>query len=314
VKILIIGATGYIGNVVAEKLVDQGHSVIGMARSKESAMNLSKQGIEPLLATLDEPKGFLPIVANVDAVIYAAYGYENSESAAKELASGKSHITDMLKTLYGSGKTFIFTSGSGVFPDTGDIVYIEETAFTPIDLPLNIARRNLELEVEEAAKHNVRSIVLRPPTAYGRGGSFIVPRYLLDHALKTGDSIYIKGTENNKWSAVHVDDLADLYVLALNYAKAGSVYNTGSESGITTLSIAEAISRAAGLGGKVKSLSMQQGRDLFGHWAEWWALNNQCSGEKAKVELGWKPHRISMLEDIEKGSYAQMANASGAKT
>jgi nucleoside-diphosphate-sugar epimerase len=302
-KIFLIGATGFIGNAVAKRLLQEKHVVVGLVRSKEAKEKLQQQGIVPYLGTLDEPTKLLPMIKEADVVIYAAYGYEKAERTEQELLSGKSHLTDLLQAMHGSNKQFIFTSGTGVFPDTGDRIYTEQTIFTPINSSLNMARRALEIEVQAAAQHKVHSIVLRPPTAYGNGGSLMIPRFLLDHALKTGDSIYCTGTENNKWSAVHVDDLADLYLLAIDKAAAGSLYNAASESGITTLAIAESISRSAGLFGKTKAVSLEKAQEIFGHWANWWALNNQCSGEKAKTELGWAPSRLSMLADIEKGSY-----------
>ena len=302
-KILVIGANGYIGNVIAERILSEGWSVIGSTRSEAASVRLREQGIEPYLGDLEKPETILPIIPQIDAVVYSAYGYNAVEDAEREISSGKSHITWLLEAMYATDKTFVLTSGSGVYPDTGDIICTEETPMPPSKSSITIARRNLEIEVQAAAKHGVRTIVLRPPTVYGRGGSLLVPRFLLDHARSQGESIYIEGTENKKWSTVHVDDLADLFILALHKARAGSFYNTASESGITTRDIASSISRAADLGGKVKAISLEQMCSLFGNWGEWWGINNQLSGEKAMMELGWKPHQVSMLEDIEHGSY-----------
>ena len=306
-KVLLIGATGYIGSVVGEWLLNARHDVVGLGRSTDACKKLRAQGFEPLLGDLETASSLVPHLAAFDAIIYAAYGYADPACAQRELDAGKSHLSDILKELHGSGKTFIFTSGSGVFPDTGDVIYTEETSFAPIDSPLNIARLNLELEVRAASRSGVRSIVLRPPTVYGRGGSFMVPRFLLEHARNHRQSIFIEGTEAKKWSVVHLEDLADLFLLALERAPSGSLYNTASESGLTVLSIAQAISRAADLGGTTTAVSLERGREIFGHWADWWSLNNQCSGEKAKQELGWKPHRRAILDDIENGSYALSA-------
>jgi nucleoside-diphosphate-sugar epimerase len=305
-KILLLGATGYIGNVLGEYLLRSGHEVTGIARTTGAANKLKKQGMDSFLGSFEEVETILKIAKSADTIINAAYGYARPQDAEIEIASGQSHLSPILKSIEGSGKRFIFISGSGVFPDSGDIVFSEETPFPPTNSPMVIARRNLEKEVLETAKSGgIHSIVLRPPTVYGRGGSFIVPRYLLDHALKTKESVYIQGCENKLWSAVDIDDLADLFLLALDKAPPGSLYNTGSQSGISTLQIAQAISRAAGLGGKTKAISLESALEIFGHWGEWWSINNQCTGEKAKQELGWKPHRPSMLEDIEKGSYLQ---------
>src|SRR5262249_25438782 len=137
------------------------------------------------------------------------------------------------------------------------------------------------------------------------GGSLFVPNTLIDYAFKSGISSYIEGTEENKWSTVHIDDLADLFLAVIDQAEAGSLWHTSSASGITTKSIAEAISRVAGLGGKITSLDTEEAKKLFGHWASFWSINNQSSGRKAMRNLGWHPTGISMLEDIEHGSYAK---------
>jgi len=303
-KSLVIGATGYIGIVVAERLLQTGRTVIGVSRSDEGAEKLRKIGVEPFNASLEEPAAIIRRISDVDEVIYIAYGYQSEAAAIKELNDAKSHLTDILKAMFNTKKTFVLTSGTGVIPESGDIVYAEDTPLPPTESPITLARRKLEIEVMEAGKQGFRTIVLRPPTVYGRGGSFVVPRTLLDHAIEQRESVYVHGTENKKWSTVDVDDLADLFVLALEKAPSGSLYNTASESGVTVQSFAEAISRAAGLGGKTKPITLDESIKIFGPWGEWITFNNQCSGEKARTELGWKPHRKSMLEDIERGSYA----------
>ena len=47
-RIFMTGASGYIGSVVAEKAVEQGHTVVGLARSQASQEKLRKLGVTPL--------------------------------------------------------------------------------------------------------------------------------------------------------------------------------------------------------------------------------------------------------------------------
>ncbi|MBX9567535.1 MAG: NAD-dependent epimerase/dehydratase family protein [Candidatus Obscuribacterales bacterium] len=306
-RILVIGATGYIGNVISERLLKDGHRIVASVRSAEAEKKLQAQDVETFFASLDEDAPIIERLAGVDAVVYAAYGYNSIETAEKEVRTGKSHLTKIIGALWGSGKTFLLISGTGVVPDSTDKVYDESTPLPPTNSPVVMARRNLEKEIVSACDKGIRSIVLRPPCVYGRGGSFIVPRFLLDHALAKRESVYVEGTENHKRSAVHVDDLADLTVLAMGRAPSGSFYCTGAESGVTTQSIAEAISKCAGIGGQTKAVTLEESRQIFGHWGEWWSLNNQCAGDKARRELGWTPSRPSLLEDIVNGSYATSA-------
>jgi nucleoside-diphosphate-sugar epimerase len=303
-RVFIIGATGYIGGVFAERLLSNGHQVVGTARTPEAAEKLRKAGVKPYEGTLDQASGLLPAVSEADAIIYAAYRYDNEKEAENEIKTRRTHISEILEVMTGLGKTFVLTSGTGVLGDTGDRIYEENTPLLPSSAPVTLARRALEQEVLSAAKKGVRSIVLRPPVVYGRGGSLLIPNQLLDYALRSGMSIYIEGTEENKWSTVHIDDLADLFMKAIDQAQPGSLWHTSSESGITTRSIAEAISRVAGLNGKTTSITAEEAKELFGRWASFWALNNQSSAQKAMDVLHWRPTRPSMLADIEHGSYA----------
>ncbi len=53
-KVLVTGATGYIGSVVAEKLLAAGHEVVGLARSPEAVGKLEAAGVRPLRVSLQE--------------------------------------------------------------------------------------------------------------------------------------------------------------------------------------------------------------------------------------------------------------------
>ena len=52
-KVFVTGATGYIGGSVSTRLLEQGHEVIGLARSAEAAAGLKQRGIEPLMGDIN---------------------------------------------------------------------------------------------------------------------------------------------------------------------------------------------------------------------------------------------------------------------
>jgi uncharacterized protein YbjT (DUF2867 family) len=61
-KVLVTGASGYIGGSVAEKVRDLGHQVLGLTRSEEKARQLQARGISPVIGTLDDARKFPPIL------------------------------------------------------------------------------------------------------------------------------------------------------------------------------------------------------------------------------------------------------------
>lgn len=96
-----------------------------------------------------------------------------------------------------------------------------------------------------AADRGIRSVVIRLPLfVYGRGGSTFIPMQI-KAGLKTGVVRYIESGSNNL-SAVYVDDAAQLYLLALEKAPAGSIFHVATQAGITAKGIAEAISHVVG--------------------------------------------------------------------
>jgi nucleoside-diphosphate-sugar epimerase len=117
-----------------------------------------------------------------------------------------------------------------------------------------------------------------------------------------GGGVYI-GEGDALISTVYIDDLAELYRLALEKAKPGEAYNAAFGSGIATKEIAEAISKAAGLGGKTVSIPPGEAEKV-GFIGRIIANSMVVSSEKAQRELDWHPSGPSLLEELRTGSYA----------
>lgn len=111
------------------------------------------------------------------------------------------------------------------------------------------------------------------------------------------------GDGKNVCSVVHVDDLADLYLLALEKSPTGTLFNAASEEEPSMLDIATAIGRALNLTEPPSLWPVEEARTVLGPFADGMAANKRVSAARAHKLLGWKPHRISVIADIEQGSY-----------
>src|SRR5258707_4055037 len=160
----------------------------------------------------------------------------------------------------------------------------------------------LENEVLNAKSQNVRGMVVRPPTVYGRGGS-IIPTVLLQAGRKAGIGLYL-GSGENEWSTVAVDDLAALYVLALHKGRAGTLFHATAGEPVSIRSIAEAVSRNIGAGGATRSWALEEAQQQLGLVAGGISANMRASSDVSKRMLGLQPTRSSILDDIAHGSYA----------
>jgi len=204
----------------------------------------------------------------------------------------------MLDAIAGSGKPFIYTSGVWVLGDTGGRVADETWPVNPAAL---VAwRPAAEQLVLQASAQKVRSIVIRPAVVYGRGEG--IPAGFVESARTHGAARYV-GSGENRWPVIDVDDLADLYVRALEKAPAGTVLLAADGSAHRVKEIAEAASIGAGAGGRTESWPLEEARKTLGAYADALALDQQVSSERARAMLGWKPRASGILEDLRLGSY-----------
>ncbi|WP_199617593.1 NAD-dependent epimerase/dehydratase family protein [Paenibacillus alkalitolerans] len=296
-KVLVTGATGYIGGSVAVKLEQAGYHVTGLTRTVAGAEKLKELGISPYLGTLDDYESLIRAANEADIIINAA---DSDHIFA---------VSTILSALEGTGKIFIHTSGSSVVGDKAagkisSLVFHEETIEPRLE---KLARVTIDRTVVSSANRGVHSVVICPTLIYGEGhgihkDSIQVP-WLIDLALEHGAALHI-GKGENVWSNVHIDDLVELYLLALEKAQAGSFFF--AENGEASMkSVCESINRAFALGLKTKTMSLDEAIRRWGPEAAHFAFgsNSRVSSTKARRMLDWKPKGISLLDEIENGYY-----------
>lgn len=292
-KILITGITGYIGGTVAKKLRDKNYTVTGLIRNETHAKEFEADGIETIVGSIHDEAVLQSAISEADAVIH------NADSADDAYAADS--IVSLLK---GSGKTLIFTSGSAIFGgkengEKNDFVFTEDITLKP---RLEMASRVLiNQHILQSASQDIRSIVIVPTMVYGEGlgikkDSIQLPALTAFSKEKEFGTYFGKG--ENIWSNVHIEDLADLYVLALEKAKAGSLYY--AENGSSNIkNLAERISERYQLQ-PAQSVTIQEAVNTFGPAGGYFgfASNSLCSSHKARTELDWEPKHHSIEDHI----------------
>jgi nucleoside-diphosphate-sugar epimerase len=293
-NIFLTGASGYIGRRVAEKLQAAGHQILGLARSDHAVQWMQNQGITAHRGDLFDGPSLTQAALLADGVIHLGAAVGPAWAEGDRIA-----VHALLDALAGSGKPFVYTSGTPIYGDTSLTVVDEDAPLNPP--PFFAWRPRVEQQVLAAASQDVRSIILRPATVYGRGGGSSL-LLLLREAQQEEVAHYV-GTGQNRWSTVHVDDLADLYVLALERASARSVLNAAAGASVSLKELATAISFAIGRERSVASWTLEQARAALGPRADFFAMNQHVSGAKATLLLGWNPQAPSLLYDVAYGSY-----------
>jgi nucleoside-diphosphate-sugar epimerase len=290
-RIFITGANGFIGGAVASALIAAGHDVRGLVRDRAKAGAVAALGIEPVIGSLDE----LPLLeaeARVsDGVVNAANS--GHRRAAEALIAG----------LSGSGKPLVHTSGTSIIADRAlgepsDRIFHEDTPIDP--LPERVERVAVDRLVLGAA--GIRPVVLCNSMIYGNAigtpaRSVQVP-VLAEQARASGIARYI-GRGLNRWSNVHLADVADLYVLAIARASAGSfIYVENGEEALGEIALAIAV--RLGLP-PAQSWPPEAAFEAWGKEKATFSLgsNSRVRGKAAR-ELGWAPKHRSITDWIKR--------------
>jgi nucleoside-diphosphate-sugar epimerase len=287
-KIFLTSGTGYIGLHVAKAAKAAGHDVTALARSDAAAARLQEFGVKPHRGDLKKPETWRDVLKQFDVVIHTAATNDQDFRSADEQA-----VNTIIEALKGTDKAFVYTSGVWVLGNTGDKPATADTPPNPAKL---VAwRPPVEQKVRDAAKQGVRSSVIRPGVVYGHGGG-IVGQYFA-HAKQNGEAIHI-GNGENRWSVVHVDDLARLYLLAAEKAPAGTLVHGTNDQPVKQREVAEWVAQAAGVPGKVKSITPEQATQSWGPYVEGLLLDQYIQSPQAKRILGWEPKAPSLAEDL----------------
>lgn len=298
-KVFILGATGFIGNVLAEKLVAKNHQVIGLARSESKAKSLRKMGITPLVGDATDENIIRRGVEQSDAVVHLAQLPVSKPEDYPIVLEFMVNTREMLVRLVeNTNKKLLNTSGTAFYPDTSEKVATEET---PLANP-PMFNRMPELDNEIAKAKSFTGITVRPCLVYGRGKSGNGPiEQLITHAKKEGKSMFV-GEGKVQLSFIHVDDLADFYVHAIENIDESGLYNVSSDDYIRTKDYAEAIAKAAGLDNEIESISADRAQSEFANAAMYFIKDMRVSNKKAKA-TGWIPQQPSVVVELSEGSY-----------
>ena len=283
--VLVTGGTGYVGASVVRELRRRTHVVRALARSDAAARKLRDLGAEPVRGELRDVDTLRAEAAGADAVVHCAFDY-SAEGVALERAALEG-LLDALRP----GRAFVYTSGVWVYGSRGDALVAEDAPLRPLEI---VAWRPAHEQLVLALAARLRAVVIRPGIVYGDGGG--IPGGLVAEAAKGAPRIVGDGT--NRWPTIRHDALAELYGAVVDQRVARGVYNATRGAAVPYLEIARAASRAAGGDGSVAHLALDDARAQLGPFADALACDLNVDSGKATRELGWEPHRPTLLEEL----------------
>jgi nucleoside-diphosphate-sugar epimerase len=294
VRVFVTGASGFIGSAVVAELRDAGHEVTGLARSPEAASRLAALGADVKLAVLADTGRLQAAAAAADGVIHLAY--RHGEPPGVAAAADHQVIETLGDALAGSGRPLVVTSGTLVLPPGR----IGTESDAPDPAASGAARAVGEQAALALTERGVRASVVRlAPCVHERVRRGFAGA-LVDAAQRSGLAGYL-GDGSQRWPALHRQDAARLYRLAVEQAPAGAILHGVGEQGVPLRAIAELI--AARLGLPVQQIPADQAEEYFGWLAALAATDAPASSAATRSLLAWEPTHPGLLDDLAHGDF-----------
>jgi nucleoside-diphosphate-sugar epimerase len=314
-KVLVTGATGFVGSHVADELLKRGYDVRTNVRKSSSLRWLEGKNVETVQASLDDRDSLLKAVEGVEMVVHVA-GLTSARSKEEFLKGNRDATDNLLKAVLKKSpnvKRFLHVSSlAAVGPSLSlEEPVTEETPYHPITA-YGMSKKAAE-EVVFSKKSELPVTIVRPPAVFGQRDSAVLTVF---QTVKSGIAPLI-GFDIKKVSLIHVHDLARGIVdAAESNATLGKPYFVSSEEFYTWDEVNDLIARALGkkrllklkiphtlvmgiagiseFAGKFLKkppvLNYEKGRDIT---QTYWT----CSVERAKRDFGYE-QKVSLEEGI----------------
>lgn len=228
-KVFISGATGYIGNNLALRLANEGQQVHALCRSAEKKGLLNHPNITVFSGDITDPGSIVKAMQGCEQVYHlAAY----ARVWAKDPATFTRLNVDATRNIMDAAKQFgvkkiVFTSTAGVLGPSGNRPVKEDDArIGDVMNEYELTKTQAEqLCREYCSKYGMHIVTVNPPRVYGPGvesESNAVTRLI--KLYLAGKWKILPGDGKRTGSYVHVDDVVNGHILAMEKGRSGERY------------------------------------------------------------------------------------------
>jgi nucleoside-diphosphate-sugar epimerase len=245
-RVLVTGASGFIGGAVCKRLLEQGEEVYALVRRPGS----EPAGTVALAGDLGEHGGLTETLASAapDCVVHLAaeIASQRDEGKVREVnVNGTRRLLEACLQLAAgapAGGPRVVFSSTVVTGEAGGELLSEDRPL-PVATPYGRSKQEGERMLLDSG---LPVVVVRPSHVYGPGGWYaheLIPR------LRQPGRFAVVGSGRNLWDVVHVEDVVTALVAAAEPdAPAGSIYHIADDEPITFYDFMALTARALGTG------------------------------------------------------------------
>ncbi len=231
--ILIVGATGHLGNALVASLLRSGTHVRALTREAKKADSLRRMGAQIYVGDLRDPESLARACRGIDKVLAAAHSFMGAGESSPKLVDGAGN-RDLIDAAKRAGvERFVFTSVAGARADHA----------------IDFFRIKFETEIY-LRESGLKFSILRPSPFMDTWGAFIGEPLLKDGRTK------IFGRGSNPITFVAASDVAYFGSLALRLPElVGETLEIGGPEPLTLNELAAAFARFTGRNAQVTRIA-----------------------------------------------------------
>ena len=288
-KVLVTGASGFLGNAVCAELRERDHEVAALVRRPGS----EPAGCRAAAGDLTDAEALARVLAETrpECVIHLAAEIASQRDAGRirEVnVEGTRRLLDACAAI--DGPRFVFASTVV----TGDAhgAELSEESELPVETAYGRSKQEGEALVRASGLPNV---ILRPSHVYGAGGWYadeFVKR------LRQPGRFAVVGRGDNWWDVVRVEDVAAASVAAAERAASGAVYHVVDDAPIRYFDFVALTAQALGVG-RPRRIPVALARLVAGRDPVTAVVRSARSrNDRIKAELGWSPRYATAREGV----------------
>ena len=220
-KILITGASGFVGGAIARKLRTQ-HQLLGLARSAASAEKVAEAGLQPLSGELGKIEA--STLTGVEVIIHCAAHVAQWGRREEFWRTNVVGTEQLLQAASAAGvRRFIHMGTEAALFDGAPLVQIDEGQAYPASTPYLYSETKAEAEKRVLAANGeaMQTLSLRPRLVWGPGDQTVLPELL--EMVRSGQYWWVD-QGRNRTSTCHIANLVHATTLALDSGRGGQPY------------------------------------------------------------------------------------------
>ncbi|KII89892.1 hypothetical protein PLICRDRAFT_40076 [Plicaturopsis crispa FD-325 SS-3] len=321
INIFFTGATGYIGGAILTRLLAHPKApqfkINALIRKKEKADLIASKyaAVTPVIGSQQDLQILEDEAAKADIIIDVADCDDLPSAEAILRGSKRRHAETGKVPVFIHTVSVLADQAAGQYPGTD--IYNDADAAQIATLPITQIHRPVDLAIEAADTAGyVKTYIILPSTIYGLAtGPLVDIGFQNPHSIQIPSLIKasiargqggVVGKGANLWPNVHIDDVADLYIVLLDSVLSGTDaaahghegYYFGENGEHKLYDVSAAVAKALFELGKGKStepttFSEDELQKYFG--SPYLGSNSRARANRSKA-LGWKPTRTT--EDL----------------